>query len=81
MRCMHSLKQRKKGLEGILAMEIDMSKNFVRVSWRFLKTLMRRMGFDHQWSDRVMQCVEFVSYMVKVNGSMSNTVIPERGIT
>ncbi|XP_074265506.1 uncharacterized protein LOC141587942 [Silene latifolia] len=37
------------------------------------------MGFDHAWVARVMDCVETVSYVVKVNGRLSDTLVSERG--
>lgn len=45
---MHSLKQRKTVMEGVLATKIDMSKAFDRVSWTFLRAFMSRLGFDQQ---------------------------------
>lgn len=52
----HSLKQKKNGSKGVLALKVDMSKAFDRVSWKFLRMLMHKMGAEVRWVDRVMQC-------------------------
>lgn len=76
----HCLKQRRSGREGSLAVKIDMSKAFDRVSWSFLKRFLYKLGLNDTWIDRVFQCVESVSYKIKVNGYISETIRPIRGL-
>ena len=43
----HHLNSRKKGVKGLSAIKLDMSKAYNRVEWTFLENMMRRMGFHH----------------------------------
>lgn len=45
----HTMKQKKKGKRGILAMKLDMSKTYDRVEWDFIENVMDRMGFCTDW--------------------------------
>lgn len=67
-------------MEGFLAANIDMSKVFDRVNWDFLRKLMGRMCIESKWSDRVLQSVSTVSYKIKVNDAIFETIWPESGL-
>lgn len=75
----HYLK-RKKGKTGACAIKLDMAKAYDRVEWTYLRAIMQKLGFAVQWIDRVMECVEFVSLSVRVNGKFSDFFKPTRGI-
>ncbi|KAL9675120.1 hypothetical protein QQ045_003321 [Rhodiola kirilowii] len=74
------LTHRKPGQDGLLSLKIDMSKAYDRVDWRFLERILLKMGFDETWVRRVLKCVCSVSYKVKVNGDISEQIIPGRGL-
>ena len=57
-----------------------MSKAYDRVEWDFLKKTMHRLGFAERWIDLIMECTTTVSYRTKVNGELTNSFKPERGI-
>lgn len=67
--------------DDFLAIKTDMSKVYDRVEWNFLEELLKKMGFEAQWTSWIMTCVRSVSYTVFLNGQThGHIVIPERGI-
>ncbi|CAM8982260.1 unnamed protein product [Rhodiola kirilowii] len=74
------LTHRKLGQDGLLSLKIDMSKAYDRVDWMFLERILLKMGFDETWVRRVLKCVCSISYKVKVNGDISEQIIPGRGL-
>ena len=57
-----------------------MSKAYGRVKWVFLEKIMLQMGFHERWVQIVMNCVTSVTYKIKVNGSCTQRMFPQRGI-
>jgi hypothetical protein len=57
-----------------------MMKAYDRVEWGFLHGCLLKLGFHVSWIDSVMRCVTRVRYAVKVNGDLTQPVIPSRGI-
>jgi hypothetical protein len=76
----HHINSKRKGKEGLAAIKLDMSKAYDRVEWMFLERIMRKLGFHGTWVNLVMKCVSSVSYKIKVNGSYTNTILPQRGL-
>jgi hypothetical protein len=42
--------------------------------------MMGRLGFNPNWVQLIMKCVTTVKYQIRVNGELSNEIIPERGL-
>jgi hypothetical protein len=72
--------RRKKGKTGSCAIKLDMAKAYDRVEWTYLRALMLKIGLAPQLVDRIMVCVESVSFSVRVNGQFSAFFKPSRGI-
>uniref|UniRef100_A0A8R7RF30 Reverse transcriptase domain-containing protein n=1 Tax=Triticum urartu TaxID=4572 RepID=A0A8R7RF30_TRIUA len=77
--CIHYLK-RKKRKSGACAIKLDMAKAYDRVDWPYLWAVQAKLGFADQWIDRIMACVESVSFSVRVNGVFSESFKPTHGI-
>ncbi|XP_042962692.1 uncharacterized protein LOC122296963 [Carya illinoinensis] len=77
---LHSMRNRKKGKVGSMAMKLDMSKAYDRVEWEFLEAVLYKLGFCTQWVDLVMKCVRTASYSVLINGIPGLKFWPSRGL-
>jgi hypothetical protein len=76
----HFLLNKRDGDLGYAVLKLDMSKAYDRVEWDFLEQMMRRLGFDEQWIMLIMECVSTVFYQIKVNGELTDSFKPERGL-
>lgn len=76
----YALKKKDKGGKEHLAINFDMSKAYDRLEWEFLSLAVRAHGFCEEWVNLVMKLVTTVSYIYKVNGYLSNKIIPKRGL-
>jgi hypothetical protein len=72
--------KRKKGKSGVCAIKLDMTKAYDRVEWNYLWSIMTQMGFNDRWVNLIMRCVELVKLSVKINGHISESFSPSRGI-
>jgi hypothetical protein len=76
---LHTIRQQH-AKRPFFALKIDMMKAYDRVEWKYLYGCLSRLGFDSFWISSVMRCVTNVRYAVRVNGDLTEPVVPSRGI-
>ena len=77
---LHSLKQGVDGVEGSMAIKLDMAKTYDRVEWPFLLEVMLKLAFHPKFCDWIRECISTVSYSVLMNGVPSGYILPTRGL-
>ena len=75
---MHSINQRRKGKEGLMAIKLDMSKVYDRVEWAYLESMMKKMGFGDRWIFLIMMCITSITFLVLINGQPKGSITPSR---
>ncbi|XP_071715017.1 uncharacterized protein [Rutidosis leptorrhynchoides] len=63
-----------------LIFKADFEKAFDSISWDFLFTVMKKMGFGHKWIMWIKSCLSSASISVLVNGSPTNEFYLKRGV-
>ena len=76
----HHMKRKNTGTEGEVALKLDISKAYDKVSRDFLCSRMRSMGFCSKWIDWMILCVKTVTYNFCLNGDLVGPVVPNRGL-
>lgn len=77
---LHYMKRKHSGQDGVVALKLDISKAYDRVSWDYLRYRMKAMGFSDKWIKWVMLCVTTISYSISFQGSMIGPINPTRGL-
>ena len=73
----HSLKQTK--IPGML-IKVDLAKAYDKVSWRFLKVMLKTFGFQYDWIRWIGNLVSSAFFSILVNGAPSSTFHASRGL-
>ncbi|KAA3485416.1 reverse transcriptase [Gossypium australe] len=77
---LHTFRQKRTGKKGYITVKLDMSKAYDRVEWNFVKKMMLKMGYAHEWVGLIMKCITSVSYAVNINGYRGRVFQPTRGL-
>lgn len=62
------------------ALKLDITKAYDKISWPFLESVLRRMGFPAHWITLLMSCVQSVSYTLLFNGQKAGSFQPAYGL-
>jgi hypothetical protein len=57
-----------------------MAKVYDRVEWEYLRRVMLKLGFHNVFVSMIMRCVTSASLLVRVNGVLTESFRPTRGI-
>jgi len=72
----HFMQNKRSGEDGYAALKLDMSKAYDRVEWAFMEKIMRRLGFHERWTSLIMKCITTVTYRIRVNGGLTELIVP-----
>ncbi|XP_027170927.1 uncharacterized protein LOC113770609 [Coffea eugenioides] len=72
---------RKASRGGNVALKLDMSKAYDRVSWLFLINVLRRFGFGERFIDMVWRLISNVWFSIIINGASYGLFQSRRGLT
>lgn len=76
----HFINSRKNQQVGFMSLKTNMNKAYDRIEWRFLEGMLKVFGFPVRWVELVLKCVSSVRYKIRINGHLSDYVIPQRGL-
>lgn len=73
-----TMKKNKTKTKGLMAIKLDMSKDFDRVEWCFIIHSLHKLGYHEDFCRIIEQCISTVSMSVLLNGSPGDIFYPER---
>lgn len=76
---LHYFKKSKRKF-GLVGIKVDLHKAFDKVSWKFLSTVLKNLGFCQTFINGVEVCVFIVSYYIIINASVTDRVFPKCGL-
>eukprot|EP00253_Pinus_taeda_P001536 PITA_01536 len=73
----HSLKSNKQ--VGMI-IQLDLAKAYDKLSWAYIRAILKAYGFDQNWIRWVMALVTSTSFSILLNGAPLRTFTPSRGL-
>ncbi|KAF7802375.1 ribonuclease H [Senna tora] len=77
---LHYIRGCKRTKGGWVTLKVDLQKAYDKISWSFLHDVLEYMNFPPLWKQLLMQCVTTTSMRVKVNGELSDWILPSAGL-
>ena len=74
------INRKRKGKWSIGALKLDMDKAYDRLSWKFIKIVMKCMGFNKHWVDLIQEYIGMMNYHLLINEAQTGTITPQRGL-
>lgn len=59
---------------------MDMNKDYDRVEWDFLSQVLLKLGFAASWVEKVVNCIDSVSFNLLLSGKKVSSFRPKRGL-
>jgi hypothetical protein len=63
-----------------MLIKLDLSKDFDRIRWKYMISLLEAFGFDNLWVTSIMQITSLSLFSILFNGVHSQPFSPTRGI-
>eukprot|EP00253_Pinus_taeda_P003180 PITA_03180 len=63
-----------------MIIQLDLAKAYDKLSWSYIKAILKVYGFDQNWIRWVMALVTMTSFSILLNGAPSITFTPSRGL-
>lgn len=60
-----------------MILNLDLNKAYDRVSWDFVKEVLKAIGMPSLWIHLIMECVTIVTYSVIINGESVRLIKPK----
>lgn len=76
---LHTMKS-KKSKTYYMAFKIDLEKAYDKLEWNFILNALTKLNFPQKLIGWIMTCIQSVSYSLLINGHISDTWYPQRGI-
>jgi hypothetical protein len=63
-----------------MLIKLDISKEFDKLSWKYMHSILSAFGFSANWIDQIMKFTSSARFSILVNGVPSRPFSPTRGI-
>jgi hypothetical protein len=63
-----------------MLLKLDLSKDFEKLSWQYMKALLTAFSFNKDWISWIMSLISSAFFSILVNGVPSQPFSPSRGI-
>ena len=75
-----AIDSRKRSVDAGLVCKLDIEKAYDHVNWRFLLSVLEKMGFGPKWQNWILFCISIVRMAVLVNDTPADFFSTFRGL-